>query len=180
MPVGRKEHPSVGRKACKEKIQAEVSSNRRWISCTPKVPLSPIFYDLSMIQPNFYDLRSLSRSQDNMKGPKLPFPFSNAEDTGSSLAVLASPDTNLKLCSTRDQPSTGQACQAQLCHSKMQNPSNPWLQVQHKGLRLCLHLIEKGWNPLESRNGKCLHRQEIIYQCNYSVIKASQKRQLLE
>lgn len=29
MPVGRREHPSVGRRACKRKIQAEVSSNRR-------------------------------------------------------------------------------------------------------------------------------------------------------
>jgi len=28
---------------------------------------------------------------------------------------------------------------------------------------------------LENRNRKFLHRQEIIYQCNYSVIKASQQ-----
>lgn len=92
MPVGRREHPSVGRRDCKRKIQAEVSSNRRGIRCTPKVPLSPIFYALS-IQPYFCDLRSLTQSQDNMKGPILPFPFSNAEGTGSSVAVLASPDT---------------------------------------------------------------------------------------
>jgi len=70
-------------------------------------------------------------------------------------------------------------CHSALCHSKppckkctlhdFQRAVSDWMCADTKGTRRDAALL------LESRNRKFLHRQEIIYQHNYSVIKASQQ-----